>query len=472
MRTISKILAAAALLTLSIPQASAQYLKVSPDKFAVKFTDKNNNGYSLDRPEEFLTKKALDRRAKFNIALDDFDLPVNKAYVDSLKALGFKVQGSSKWLNCAVIQVSDSSELAKLDALSFISHDYEWLQVSSAPKTALPEVVRPKIKNKKKPAPVQNVYNYGEGRTQAEMLNINTLHALGYCGQGMTIALFDAGFYNADKLTSLTKMFTEGRVLGVRDFADNDTTVYDADTHGMNVLSCIAGNWSAKLVGTAPEASAYLFRTEISSSENIVEEFLWAFAAEVADSLGVDMIHSSLGYQKFDDKTVSYRREQGDGNSTIGDIAADRAASKGIVVTVSAGNGGDEEEFPWITSPSSADSVLAVGAVDRKRKIASFSSIGPSSDGRVKPDVCAMGFMAAVQAANDRITHSNGTSFSGPILAGCVLCLMQAHPKAPVMEILQAVRAAGDIYDHPNAQYGYGIPDFDIAHKILKKRGF
>ena len=473
MKTFSKIIAMAAVAALAIPQMAEAQFKVSPDKYAVKFTDKNNNGYSLDRPEEFLTKKALDRRAKFQINLDDYDLPVNWAYVDSLKALGFKVQGVSKWLNCAVIQTDDSTELAKLNNLSFIDTNYKWLQVKEK-TTSLPPVERPKIKEKKnkKPETVKYVYEYGEGLNQAEMLNIPKLHALGYTGKGMTIAVFDAGFYKADQLNCFTKMFEEGRILGVRDFADNDSVVYDADNHGMNVLSCIAGNWSGQLVGTAPEASAYLFRTEISSSENIVEEFLWAFAAEVADSLGVDMIHSSLGYQKFDDKSVSYTREQGDGNTTIGDIAADRAASKGIVVTVSGGNGGDEPAYPWVTSPADADSVLAVGAVDKRRKIAYFSSIGNTVDGRVKPDVCAIGFMAAVQGPSNHITHSNGTSFSGPIMAGCVLCLMQAHPDAPVMEILQAVRAAGDIYDHPDVQYGYGIPDFELAHKNLTKRGF
>ncbi|MCR5455800.1 MAG: S8 family serine peptidase [Bacteroidales bacterium] len=472
MKTISKIIAAAALMAFAVPQASAQYLKVSPDKYAVKFTDKNNNGYSLDHPEEFLTQKALDRRAKFKIGFDEFDLPINMAYVDSLKALGFPVQGSSKWLNCAVIQVEDTLDLAKLDNLDFIVHDYKWLEVKQGEKTPLPKVERPKLKTKKNPEQLKRAYNYGEGLAQAEMLGIDKLHAEGYCGQGMTIAVFDAGFYKANQLNCFTKMYTEGRVLGVRDFADNDTTVYDSDNHGMNVLSCIAGNWSGHLVGTAPEASAYLFRTEISSSENIIEEFLWAFAAEVADSLGVDMIHSSLGYHKFDDPSVNYLREHGDGNTTIGDIAADRAAAKGIVVTISGGNGGDDLDYPWVTSPADADSVLAVGAVDKRRKLAYFSSIGNTVDGRVKPDVCAMGFMAAVQGPSNRITHSNGTSFSGPILAGCVLCLMQAHPEAPVMEILQAVRAAGDIYDHPNPQYGYGIPDFEIAHKILKKRGF
>lgn len=469
MKIFGKMVAAIAVATFVVSgQANAQF-KVSPDKYAVKFTNKDNNGYSIDHPEQFLTQKALDRRAKFKIGIDSTDLPINFAYVDSLKALGFKVQGFSKWLNCAVVQTNDSSELEKLKSLDFVDTDYKWLVVKDKPAYTN-TITRPKLKYK--PLPDKKVYNYGEGLTQATMLNVHKLHALGYCGQGMTIAVFDAGFYKADQLNCFKKMFEDGHLLGVRDFADNDSIVYDSDNHGMNVLSCITGNWDNKLVGTAPEANAYLFRTEISSSENIIEEFLWAFAAEVADSLGVDMIHSSLGYQKFDDPSVSYYRNQSNGNTTIGDIAADRAASKGIVVTISGGNGGDEPDFPWVTSPADADSVLAVGAVDKNRKLAYFSSLGNTVDGRVKPDVCAMGVMSAVQGPSNHITHSNGTSFAGPILAGCVLCLMQAHPTAPVMEILNAVRAAGDLYNKPNVQYGYGIPDFEIAHRILIKKGF
>ncbi len=469
MKIISKIMLGTAFCAMAFTQNVAAQFKVSPDKYAVKFTDKNNNGFSLDRPEEFLTQKAIDRRKKFHIGYDDFDLPVNRAYVDSLKALGFEIQGASKWLNCAVVGTKDSTMLDKLNGLSFVDTGYQWLTVKEKP-SYINEVKRPKTKGKA--IADKRVYNYGEGLTQATMLNIQKLHALGYCGQGMTIAIFDAGFYKADVLNSFTKLFEEGRMLGVRDFADNDSIVYDADNHGMNVLSCIAGNWDDKLVGTAPESSVYLFRTEISASENIIEEFLWAFAAEVADSLGVDMIHSSLGYQKFDDTSVSYTREQSNGNTAVAEIAADRAAAKGIVVTVSGGNGGDEPAYPWVTSPAAADSVLAVGAVDKNRKIAYFSSIGNTVDGRVKPDVCAMGVMSAVQGPSNHITHSNGTSFAGPILAGCVLCLMQAHPTAPVIEILNAVRAAGDTYSKPSLEYGYGIPDFEIAHKILVKKGF
>ncbi len=436
-------------------------------KYAVKFTDKNNNGYSIDRPEEFLTQKAIDRRKKFKIDITELDLPVNMGYVDSLRTLGFRIHGVSKWLNCAVVEC-EKEKLEQLMALSFVDTEYEWKKNVEKPKTEASGIKRPKVKGK--PMADKHIYNYGDGANQAKQLNINKMHSAGFTGKGVTIAIMDAGFYHANELPSFKKLFADGRVLGVRDFVDGDTSVYDADTHGMMVLSCIAADWSGKFVGTAPDASVYLFRTEDAATENIVEEFNFAFGAEVADSLGVDMIHASLGYHDFDDDNVDYKRIDNDGNTTIGSIAADIAASRGIVITISAGNGGDEESFPWVTSPADADSVLAVGAVDKDGVLAYFSSRGLTYDGRVKPDVCAQGLWATVQGANGRITRSNGTSFAGPIMAGAVMCLVQAHPKAPVIEILNAVRAAGNIYNKPNGDYGYGIPDFEIAHKILLKK--
>ncbi len=466
MKIFGKILTAAALATaLCGGSAQAQY-RVAPGKYAVKFTDKNNNGYSIDKPQEFLSQKALDRRAKWNIGISELDLPVNMAYVDSLRALGFGIHVVSKWYNCCVVKC-DSTDLDKLNGLSFVDANYVWRQHKPANKPAS-KIKRPKIKGAS--LPDKHVYNYGDGDNQAKMLNIHRLHGQGFTGKGVTIAILDAGFYKANELSSFKSLFGEGRVLGVHDFVDGDTTVYNSDNHGMNVLSCIAANWSGKLVGTAPDASVYLFRTEDAATENIVEEFNFVSGAELADSLGVDMMHASLGYQKFDDKSVSYTREENDGNTTIASVACDWAAARGIVITISAGNGGDDALFPWITSPADADSVLAVGAVDRDRKLAYFSSRGLTYDGRIKPDVCAQGVWSAVQGASDRITRSNGTSFAGPIMAGCVMCLMQAHPKASVIEILNAVRAAGHIWKKPDPDYGYGIPDFEIAHKILLKK--
>lgn len=481
MKTISKILLSAAIATATMGNSAlAQYqltdyskakkifAQEQTDKYAVRFTDKNNNGYSINHPEQFLSQKALDRRAKFKIGITEQDLPVTQQYVDSLKALGFQIHGVSKWMNCAVV-VCDKEKLELLKGLSFVDTEYNWRQKTDGPRSKA-TIKRPKIKGKEMAD--KRVYNYGDGDNQAKMLNIHKLHSAGFTGKGVTIAILDAGFLKANELPSLKKLFTDGRVLGTRDFVDHDTSVYDFGYHGMMVLSCIAANWNAKFVGTAPEASVYLFRTEDEDSENIVEEFNFTFGAELADSLGVDMLHASLGYQKFDDKSTSYTREENDGNTTIGSKAADIAASKGIVITISAGNSGDETEFPWVTSPADADSVLAVGAVNNKGSLAYFSSRGPSYDGRIKPDVCAKGLNATVQGTSGRITTSNGTSFAGPIMAGAVMCLIQAHPKAPVMEVLNAVKAAGTIWDKPNGDYGYGIPNFEIAHKILLKRKY
>ena len=475
---INKILVSAAIAAAVSCPAMAQYqvtdygtkLEEAPqDKYAVKLTDKNNCGYSIDRPGEFLTQKAIDRRKKWNIDITELDLPVNMKYVDSLRALGFKIHGISKWLNCVVVEC-DKDMIEKLNNLSFVDTNYEWRRKSDSHEKAA-QIKRPK-KLKGPDMTDKHVYNYGDGQNQAKMLNIHKMHSAGFTGKDVTIAVLDAGFYHANELPSFTKLFSDGRVLGVRDFVDGDTSVYDADTHGMMVLSCITANWSGKFVGTAPDASVYLFRTEDADTENIVEEYNFACAAEVADSLGVDMIHASLGYQNFDNNATSYTREENDGNTTIASVAADIAASRGIVITISAGNGGDDDSFPWVTSPSDADSVLAVGAVDKNGELAYFSSRGLTYDGRVKPDVCAQCLWATVQGANGRITRSNGTSFAGPIMAGAVMCLIQAHPKAPVVEILNAVRAAGNIWDKPNGDYGYGIPDFEIAHKILRKKKY
>ena len=466
MKTISKTIMMAAMFVFGITAiASAQYLKVSPDQYAVKFTNKDNNGYTLDHPEKFLTQKALDRRAKYKIAIDNYDLPVNQTYVDSLKSLGFRVQGTSRWLNCAVIQTKDPDNLQKLKALSFIAQDYQWLAAKNEPKEPQPPIRRPRLREGFFTL-YGAVYDYGEGWDQMGMLNICRTHVT-FGGQKMTVAVLDDGFYKADKLKCFAPLQKEGRVLGVYDFVDNDSIVYDCGVHGMQVLSCIVGKWDYHLVGTAPEASVYLFRTEDDATENILEEFLWAFAAETADSLGVDMIFSGVGHHIFDDTSASYRREQCDGNTAISDIAADRAASKGIVVIANAGDNGDDFRYPWVSSPANADSVLAVGGVNRDKKLSFTSSIGPTADGRIKPDVCALGVRTAVQDTTDQITYATGTSYAAATIAGCVLCLMQQHPKATVMEILMAVRVSGDRHNNPDNEFGYGIPDFELADKIL-----
>ena len=465
MKTLKNLIVTAGLALLTSTAVNAQY-QVYPGKYAVKFTDKNFSNYLVSKPDEFLSQKALERRKKFSIDVNTQDLPVSQLYVDSLKKMGFEIHGVSKWLNCAIV-ICDSAKITELKNISFVDYNYNWRKKS--PKTPYnPDLTRPKFK-KEKNVNTASTLKYGKSANQNEMLNIQMLHNQGFKGQGVVIALLDAGFYHANVLPAFKQAFDNGHFLGAYDFVDRDTTVFGSDTHGMNALSCIVANIPNEFIGTAPEASFYLFRTEDGATENIIEEFNWAMAAEKADSLGVDLIHSSLGYNDFDDDTKTYQVEDIDGNTAISTIAADIAASKGIVVTVSAGNEGDE---PWryVSSPADADSILGVGAVDKNRKLAYFSSRGPTADNRVKPDACAKGLSTAVEGASGHTTTSNGTSFSGPVLAGAVTCLIQAHPKASPMDIINAVRAAGDRYNNPDGDYGYGIPDFYIAHKILLQK--
>lgn len=436
--------------------------------YAVKFTDKNNSPYSVENPQQFLSQKALDRRAKYKIGITEQDIPVNQSYIDELKKLGFVLRGQSKWLNCVWVECPES-KLEELKSLSFVDYNYKWRnpQPKDAPKPDKSK--RPKISKDV----LDNALNrdYGKAQNQTEMLNIQALHNLGFTGKGITIAILDAGFTKADQMPVFEPMFADKRVLGVYDFVEDDAYVYDKGNHGMNVLSCIAANQPGQMIGTAPDVSAYLFRTEDEDTEYIIEEFNWLEAAEKADSLGVDIIHSSLGYQDFDDKSTSYQYNELDGNTAISTVAADIAASKGIYVNVSAGNAGDE---PWlhVTAPADADSCMSVGAVDSKGKIAFFSSQGPSFDGRMKPEVCAKGLNAAVEGISGHITTSSGTSFSGPIMAGCAACLIQAHPKAHPYDIITAIKLSGSKFKEPDNIYGYGIPDMAVAHKILEKMGY
>ncbi len=438
--------------------------EVSPRHYCVYFTDKKDNGYSIDHPENFLSERALARRKKSDIEIIEQDLPITKRYVDSLTALGFQVKNTSKWLNCAIIFTKDKKKLEQLSKLSFIKKNIE-----------TEKIVREKSKKIKYRIPnvksieedLDTLSHYGLGANQIEMLNGHILHSRGYQGDGIVIAVLDAGFYKVDELSSFDSLWANHQILGWYDYVDLDTSVFDADTHGMQVLSTIGANIPNKFVGTAPKAKFWLFRTEQSSSEYMIEEYNWITAAERADSLGVDMIHSSLGYNDFDDDNTSYTYEDMDGNTAISTVAADIAASKGIIVVTSAGNSGNDE-WQYITAPADADSILTIGAVTANGKYAYFSSMGPTFDQRVKPDVVAQGLYATVQGANDKITTSNGTSFSGPIIAGMVASLWQAFPQKTNMEIINAIKMSGNQYIKPDDKLGFGIPNFNFAYLYLK----
>lgn len=304
---------------------------------------------------------------------------------------------------------------------------------------------------------------YGPARRQIEISNGNKLHDAGFKGQGMTIAVIDAGFHNADSIAAMRNI----RVLGVKDFVNPDADIYAESSHGMSVLSCIGMNQPHVMVGTAPEASFWLLRSEDEYSEHLVEQDYWAAALEFADSVGVDVVNTSLGYYAFDDPSKDYRYCDLDGKFALMSRQAAKAADKGMVIVCSAGNAGSGS-WKKTTPPGDAENVLTVGAINKQGVLAPFSSIGNTADGRVKPDVMAVGLGSDVMGTDGIVRGANGTSFSSPIMCGMVACLWQALPDLTAKELIELVRRSGDRADSPDNIYGYGIPDMWKAYQSAK----
>jgi serine protease AprX len=434
--------------------------ETAPGKFRITFTDKNNSPFSIERPGEFLSERALQRRQKQNIAVDYDDVPVNPAYIQEIVSAGARILTVSRWFNAVTVDHADSSVLGKISDLSFVR--------SVSQKISLPSM--PVQKEAVIASPVENQeIGYGYSARQIMIHKGEKLHEMGFTGTGMHIAILDAGFDDVDNHEAFSTLWKENRILGNRDFVNPGSSVFREHTHGKTVLSVIGGSVPGILSGTAPNASFWLLRTEDASTEYRIEEDNWVSAAEFADSAGADIINTSLGYSVFDNPLQNYSYADMNGDKARISVAADIAASKGMLVVVSAGNEG-RSAWGHITAPADADSVLAVGAIDSTLTIASFSSHGPSYDGRVKPDVCAMGVKTFGVNAAGLLAGSNGTSFSAPIITGLSACLWQANPEAGAMDILKAIRESADRYLHPDSLYGYGIPDFLMAHNMLKTR--
>ena len=440
------------------------YAQTAPNTYLIFFTDKNNSPYSVSDPSQYLTQRAITRRNKQNISIKLNDLPVNPQYIDSVETFtGVTVLCDSKWLNTLTIMVTDTNVLQPIRNLGFVKQVRKTMAVPN--KIKHPS----KCENQTR----ANIYIslkdiYGYTYNQVSMMNGNFLHDLGYNGEGIHVAVMDAGYFDAENMAVFNQARTEGRIHQEYDFVQREQDVYNTGaSHGTLVLSCMAGDIANEYKGTATEADYFLFVTENDTSEYIVEEDYWIAAAEWADSIGADIINTSLGYTTFDDSLQDHTYNDMDGNTTRISIAADIAVSKGMISVNSAGNSGNS---PWyyISAPADADSVLTVGAVGPDRVYASFSSKGPSSDGRVKPNVAAQGFQPYVGFPGGGIYPANGTSFSSPIMAGMVACLWQAHPERTNMEIKTAIEMSASQYENPDDFIGYGIPDFFKAHLILK----
>lgn len=435
---------------------SAQFSPGDTLKYRISLKDKAATTYSLRQPEMFLSKKSIERRQRQGLAVDSTDLPVCKKYVDAIRSKGVHVLVTGKWENIVTVSCNDSSLIGEIAQLPFVrSTERVWKGKTTK------AVERDSLINQ----PVRSDSLYGLAITQIEMSRGNLLHDAGFKGQGMTIAVIDAGFHNADKIEAMKNI----RILGTRDFVNPQADIYAQSSHGMCVLSCMAMNQPNIMIGTAPEASYWLLRSEDEYSENLVEQDYWAAAIEFADSVGVDLVNTSLGYYAFDDPTKNYRYRDLDGRHALMSREAGKAADKGIVLVCSAGNSG-AGSWKKMTPPGDADHVITVGAINKKGLLAPFSSVGNTADGRVKPDVVAVGLESDVIGTNGNLHRANGTSFSSPIMCGMVACLWQACPKLTAKEVIELVRRSGDRADFPDNIYGYGIPDLWKAYSTVNVR--
>ena len=465
MRQFTKLIICILLIGLGIGMAA----QTAPGKYRIRFIDKADSPYSLSRPEEFLSEKSIERRIRLGIGFDELDLPVNQTYIEQVLALGPGIlHHKSKWFNSITVITEDSTWLEEVRLLPFVA------EVRSIP-TGLQSEFRDKLitdadlpGTERMSILCDTFPVYGKAWRQTEMLNAHWLHSLGYMGAGVDVAQFDAGWSRTDILPAFERLRSEGRIKMTRDFVWSDNpNVYTYNSHGTSVLSIMAAWLPGEMVGAAPEANYYLFRTEDPFSEFPVETDNWAVAAELCDSIGIDIINSSLGYSLFDDVSYDFSYDDMNGENVRCSIAAGIAARKGILVVNSAGNSGDD---PWryLTAPSDAEGILAVGAADAQENHAWFSSYGPSADGRVKPDVSAMGAATAYAAQDSTIRTGNGTSFSSPLIAAASACLYQAFPAAPSTQLRDAVIRSASDYAAPTDSLGYGIPDYYVAWQRLQ----
>jgi serine protease AprX len=425
----------------------------------VYFTNKPNASTFLASPLTMLTQRALDRRTAQNIALDITDVPVHQPYIDQIAASnGITVMAKSKWLNSVHVRGTQAN-IQSLSTLSFVnSIDF----ANSALNTRQAQPKDLKISAVNKQLEELTNYNYGNSANQIQMLNGHLLHQQNYTGQGKIIAVLDSGFIGVNTAASFQNLMNNNQILGGYNFPDGNANYFSRHNHGTNVLSCMGGFVDGQLVGTAPDAHYYLFITEDINSENPVEESYWVEGAELADYYGVDVINSSLGYFGYDNPAYSYTYNDMNGTTAFASRGADMAFAKGIMVVISAGNAGNSSE-PHVGVPAEAINAFAIGAVDSNEVIASFSSIGPSFDNRVKPDVCAKGLGTTVSNTSGNIVTSNGTSFSSPVMAGMIASFWSAVPSLTNIQVRQFIKESADLYANPTIYKGYGVPDFQIA---------
>ncbi|MDH6312173.1 subtilisin family serine protease [Parabacteroides sp. PFB2-10] len=426
--------------------------------FRVYLKDKGATGHTLEKPEEFLSARAIERRLKTGKELTESDLPISASYLHTLEQTGVALITKSKWLSTVVVSSPDSLIAGRLREYSFVDDVKLVWKGNLAPKKEDNSEEIDTTRFSPSDTPLSDHYGYAQ--KQIEMLHGDHLHEAGYTGSGIHIAVIDAGFTHVDRISAFDSL----RIGGTYNFVAPGQSVFQGDDHGTRVLSCLAANQPGIMVGTAPHATYWLLRSEDSSTEFPIEEDYWAAAVEYADSIGIDLITSSLGYFSFDAEEMSYTQELLDGKTAFISKAAAMAAEKGMLVVCSAGNEGGNH-WEKITFPSDAADILTVGSITQKKEKSSFSSTGFTADYRIKPDVTALGTGCCVIDEQGQIRYANGTSYSTPVVAGLAACLWQAIPELTPVRLIALLQTTASQYKRPDAEKGYGIPDLNKAHK-------
>ncbi|MGR3809493.1 S8 family serine peptidase [Jiulongibacter sp. NS-SX5] len=434
------------------------FIAKGQQKYFVLFNDKADSQYSVDRPNEFLSDRAISRRQKEQVAITQDDLPVNTSYLTGLEQNGAKILFVSKWFNGAVIEINKANlnQILSLDFVKGLEGEYSnGLEGPNARKG----------RKGTKDIELFSNFDAGTAANQLEMLGADIMHEQGYVGQGVLIGVLDSGFPNLPALTAFSHLFEENRILDTYDFVSQEVDVYDDHYHGTHVLSCIAAEISGQIRGTAPGASFLLYTTENVASETRMEEVNWLIAAERADSIGVDILTSSLGYSDFQGQEQDYSYETLDGKTALITKAAEIAASKGILVVASAGNEGNGA-WKYVTPPSDGPNVIAVGAVSADQQYVGFSSVGPSFDGRIKPDVSAKGLGTTLASTNNAVGTGNGTSYAAPLVTGLIAGMKSAFPDLTASQIKEILLKSGSQAGQPDNLLGYGVPNFVRANEL------
>lgn len=446
---------------------SAQEGSEKENMFFIGFADKAGTAYSIDQPAAFLSERSLLRRALHGTSINEMDLPISPNYENKVAATGAQIWLRSKWMNGVVVKATNQA-LEEIKTLPFVNTSYlvapaQYTRTSARP--VIPNLDRPAPEFD--PVPVRQQF-YGLGWENLDRMEGDSLHSWGFRGKGVLVAVFDGGFPNVGYQDFLG-YHDAAWVPGNYDVVQQDSTALDGGSHGATVLSTMAAHHPFFYIGTAPDARYVLFKTENGRGEHRLEEINYAIALEIADSIGVDIVNSSLGYTTFTDSSMNYTYEDLDGKTSPASIAIGRAFKRGMIIVTSAGNSGGDD-WKYLGIPADAPDALSIGAINLKGEKAYFSSFGPTADGRTKPDVTALGVNVLAIAGNGvGLKGSSGTSLSSPLVAGLMACLRQAVPDATNQELLDAVRATANQADTPDNERGYGRPNFAAAYRRLMK---